>query len=200
MSDPNVNEAARPISGAALMAKATELITNPETGNTYRVRRADWADLIEVDDIPENFVGEALIRIYNREAEAIAQARADADTEVEPPAEVEPQPVRDEVLRDREIMRRAWVTASLVSPRVVKEPKADDEVTYKAIPLSDRIFIDNWARRRAVDATVKTDNGAREVKVSDLRNFPAESEHGGGAGAGGDAAGERPEPVAAVGD
>lgn len=145
-------ETIQPTSGAALRAKARPFITNPDTGNTYQVRKPTITDMIKVGVLPENFIAKSIT--------AVAQGNI-------PSGEL-----TDEDLKNTEAVRRVAVTCAINGGgklRVVEHAEADDEIEYEDILLSDREYIHKWTKGETEGATVETKDG--EVTQLELDNF-----------------------------
>ena len=138
------------VSGAALRAKARPFITNPETGNTYQVKRPSLTAMIKSGVLPENFVAKSLTSLARREED-------DAE-------------LTDRDILNSEAVRRATVTYALLNPRVVENAQAEDEVEYDDIPTADRDYIHAWVDGTLESATVETGDG--EVTQGELATFP----------------------------
>lgn len=136
-------------SAATLRAKARPLLTCPDTGNNYRVRLPDIADVISTGVLPENFTAKTLEALGN----------------------VSNGELTDRDLLNNEAIKQATVTATLIELRIVEKPESDDEVSYKDIPPEDREYIYKWATRRLPNALVGTGGG--ETSVAALENFSA---------------------------
>lgn len=122
----------QPTSGAELRNKARTLVTNPETGNTFLLRRPSIPQLVAVNVLPENYVGKALANEKTEGESGDGEAPDDGFT-------------TDAEILSGDAIRRAYVLASCLKPRIVKNPTADDECEYEDLLPSDRIFIHNWA-------------------------------------------------------
>src|SRR5947209_9071391 len=101
MGESNMSEAANEqrngVTGEALRAKARPWITNPETGNSYRVRKPTIATLIKSGVLPENYVGQML-------------------DEAAKSGDIEPAEERERPLTDKEILESETVKQVIVTP------------------------------------------------------------------------------------
>jgi hypothetical protein len=162
-------ETNQPTSAAALRAAARPFITNPDTGNTYQVRRPTLASLIKANVMPENFFSRALERV----------AKKDFDGEL-----------TDQDLLHSDEVKRLVVTHCLFKPRVVDvvtDADADDVIEYEDIPGSDRAYIHAWFQGTLESSTVETTSG--EVTQTELDTFSPVERSGEPVGAGENSAG-----------
>ena len=142
----------QPVSGAALRSKARQLITNPETGNTYLVRKPTFVQVIKTGVLPADYVSEVAKRRAQKAQEEGEEGRGDSAA---------PNLWTEEAILEGDSITRAYVTAALIQPQIVEDPQADDECAYEDIPESDRQFIYLWAVGRQ----------SLEVKAEELDTF-----------------------------
>lgn len=162
-TDTQTTDQPQIVSAAALRAQARPYITNPATGNTYHARRVTMADLVLAGSLPEEYV--ALMEA----ADAGEAARAAGVEKT-----VDDLSVREALKATKAgaMEMRIYVMAALISPKVVDDPKGDDEIEYTDLPESDRTFIYRWAKGMADSAPVEL-NGGGVTTAGQLENFPA---------------------------
>jgi hypothetical protein len=137
------------ISGKALRDKSRQYVTCPETQNTYLMRRPLMSDLIRANILPENYVAETLQNLGR---------------------EVAKNTLTDKDLLEGEATQEALVTASMLEPRIVKEAEGDDEIEFRDIPASDRLYLFNWCTGRLPEVAIDGEGG-ESVTVGELDNF-----------------------------
>jgi hypothetical protein len=145
------------VSGKALREQSRNYVTNPETGNTYLMRKPLMSDLIKANVLPENFVAQTLVNL-GREAQGNAE-------------------LTDRDLLESEGVQRALVTASMMLPKIVETAIEEDEIEYKDIPASDRNYLFRWCTGKLPAREVETEGG-EPVTISQLETFPAEQSGG----------------------
>ncbi|HEX8843811.1 MAG TPA: hypothetical protein VF791_04170 [Pyrinomonadaceae bacterium] len=173
-------KAIKAVSGIELREKSRPLITNPETGNSYRVRMPDIGDVIKTGVLPNNFTAKTLERL----------------------GKIEEGDLTDQHLLDNEDIRRANVTAALLEPRVTEkysDPPDPLEIEYKDIPPADRAYIHAWVMRLVPAFPVELETGG-QVSVATLESFPSDEQSGEPSGVSSGGRGGGREAVSAVGD
>jgi len=161
-------------SAAELRAKSRPTITNPETGNSYQVRRVSGEALIKSGYLPDNF--------FYEQAKGVMLA-TDEDEQPDEKKKLDPESLtyfKDDNLLRVNAATRAIVTCCLLKPRVVErvEDESDpDTVEYEDIPLSDRAYIRAWYDYRLEDQKISLEDGG-EVTRREAVNFPAGERQG----------------------
>ncbi len=164
--------------GASLRAKSRVKITNPDTGNTYTVRRPTTQSMIKSGHLPDDFFYTQAGRLFADQQAAPGDNPAEGEETPEENRDL--SGFKDQNLLRVEAITRAIVTASLFWPRVVErvEDEADESVVeYDDIPASDRDYIRAWYEYRLEESTVALKDGG-EVKTGEVKTFPAGEQAG----------------------
>jgi hypothetical protein len=158
-------ETNQPTSAAALRARSRPTITNPETGNSYVVRRATTESMIKSGYLPDDFFFTQAQALTEDVPEDEGADKLTADKLIG---------FKDDNLLRVEAITRAIVAQCLLRPRVVKavEDDADESVVeYEDIPAPDRQYIRAWYEYRLEDSTINLKDGS-EVTRQEVSNFP----------------------------
>lgn len=129
-----------------------EWATNPETGESFFLRRVDlFAEVLE-GYLPSNLTADAVM--------AWRETGVGGDS---PLPEISKEDGEKNLARMARIIQE-----SCVLPKIVLEPKGDDEIALKELDGKDAIFISRWATGQIGNVEV----GGKVMDMTKLKSVP----------------------------